>query len=880
MTAIIGTTVTHYRVLRELGSGGMGEVYVAEDLKLHRQIALKVLPAAVAADSERRERFEREAQAVAALNHPNIVTIHSVEQAGDVHFLTMELVEGKMLSAVLTHNGLPIDRILKLAIPLADAVSAAHQRGITHRDLKPANIMVATDGRLKVLDFGLAKLKDDESAALGLESAPTRALTGEGRIVGTVAYMSPEQAEGRSIDHRSDIFALGILLYEMATGERPFKGDTSVSVLSSILKDTPRSVTEINRSLPRDLARIIRRCLMKDLEQRYQSAKDLRNDLEELKQAIESGEIAAATTVPASRAPDSKGRTMLVAGTVVAIAALAGTLLWTRFGGQSGGRPQAPIEEVFTQLTAQKGLEVFPSLSPDGKWMVYSSDASGNEDIYLQSITGQTPIDLTKDSPSNDREPAFSPDGERIAFRSDREGGGIFVMGRTGEAVRRLTDAGYNPSWSPNGDEIAFATEDVTIEPENRGHVSMLWVVKVATGEQRQIAIEDGVQPNWSPHGYRIAFWAARGKHRQRDILTIPSGGGAPVLITDDAAVDWNPVWSPDGRYLYFSSARGGSVNLWRVRIDEQSGKTLAAPESITAPSRFAAHMSFAADGRRFVYTSIDSSRNVQRVEFDPAAETVAARPVWITSGTKIWDLADVSRDGQWLALTSHLPQEDVFIAQTDGTGLRQLTNDAAFDRAARWSPDGRRIAFYSNRGDSWDAWTINRDGSGLTQSTKGAEAHYPSFSPDGTRLAFTEFVRVNRVSILDARKPWDAQTPEVLPAFGAWRATAWSPDGRYLAGMRLASAGGGIVVYSLESRSYTQLTDFGTQPVWLNDQQRLLFSSGSKILILNRTSKKWRELISAPGETAFAFGLSPDNRAIYLLRGSTGADVWLATLK
>jgi Tol biopolymer transport system component len=880
MRALVGTTLNHYRIVRELGSGGMGEVYVAEDLKLHRQVALKVLPAEVAGDPDRRQRFEREARAVAALSRPNIVTIYSVEQAGDVHFLTMELVEGKPLSAVITHKGLPVERILKLAIPLADAVSAAHQRGITHRDLKPANIMVAADGALKVLDFGLAKLREDEPAAPGLESAPTRALTGEGRIVGTVAYMSPEQAEGLSIDHRSDIFSLGIVLYEMATGERPFKGDTSASVLSSILRDTPRSVTEINRSLPRDLVRIIKRCLMKDPEHRYQSAKDLRNDLEEVKQAIESGEIAAAMPAGGSRAADSRVRTVVVAATGLAGAALAGAFLWTRFGPESGGRTQPPIEAAFTQLTAQKGLELFPSLSPDGKWAVYSSDASGNEDIYLQSVTGRTQIDLTKDSPSNDREPAFSPDGEQIAFRSDREGGGIFVMGRTGEAVRRLTDAGYNPSWSPNGDEIVFAAEDVTIEPTDRGHVSTLWVVKVASGEKRQIAVDDGVQPNWSPHEYRIAFWAARGKHRQRDILTIPGGGGVPALVTDDAALDWNPVWSPDGRYLYFSSVRGGSMNLWRVRIDESSGKTLGPPEPLTAPSRFVAHLSFAADGRRFAYASVESSQNIQRVGFDPVAETVDPRPEWITSGTTRWVYPDVSRDGEWLALASTLPQEDVFVSQADGTGIRQLTNDAALDRMPRWSPDGKRIAFYSNRGGSWDAWTINRDGSGLEQLTKGAEAHYPIWSPDGTRLAFSEFVRVNRVSILDARKPWESQKAEVLPAFGAWVATAWSPDGLHLAGMRGPGPPGGIVIYSLESRSYTQLTDFGVRPVWLNDGQRLLFSAAGRVLILNRSSKKWRELLSAPGEDVRAFGLSPDNRAIYLTRGSTGADIWVATLK
>ena len=316
---MIDTILGHYRIVRQLGSGGMGEVYAAEDQKLHRVVALKILSAPFGPDDERRQRFEREAQAVAALNHPNIVTIYSVEQYGSTHFLTTEIVEGKPLSVSIPSGGLPLDRLLKLAIPLADAVSAAHHRGITHRDLKPANVMVGDDGRLKVLDFGLAKLKEEHSPAAATMIA-TQTLTGEGRIIGTVAYMSPEQAEGRPIDYRSDIFSLGIVLYEMATGERPFKGNTSVSVLSSILKDAPRNVTEINRTLPRDLARIVRRCLMKDPEDRYQSAKDIRNDLQELKQSLDSGELSAPQ--PAVRVAKSGAvlRPVIMAAAVIATA--------------------------------------------------------------------------------------------------------------------------------------------------------------------------------------------------------------------------------------------------------------------------------------------------------------------------------------------------------------------------------------------------------------------------------------------------------------------------------------------------------------------------------------------------------------------------------
>ena len=266
----------HDVILEPLGQGGMGEVFAAEDTRLHRKVAIKVLSTLMASDPERRQRFEREAHAIAALNHPNIVTIYAVEEADGVPFLVMELVEGKPLNDLIPAGGLPLDALLRIAVSISDAIAAAHLRGITHRDLKPGNIMVAPDGRVKVLDFGLAKVREAELDADDVTRMPTGDLTGEGRIIGTVAYMSPEQAEGKPVDPRSDIFSLGVMLHEMSSGERPFKGDTNVSVLSSILKDTPASITDLNPRLPMGLAKIIRRSLSKDPSRRYQTATDLR----------------------------------------------------------------------------------------------------------------------------------------------------------------------------------------------------------------------------------------------------------------------------------------------------------------------------------------------------------------------------------------------------------------------------------------------------------------------------------------------------------------------------------------------------------------------------------------------------------------------------
>jgi serine/threonine protein kinase/Flp pilus assembly protein TadD len=293
---MIGQTLSHFKILEKLGEGGMGAVYLAEDLELNRQVALKVLPAEMASDPERLSRFKREAKAVAALNHPNIVTIYSVEDSDQGRFISMELVKGRSLEEMIGPQGLPIGQFFKIAVPLADALSAAHQSGVTHRDLKPANIMVSEEGRVKVLDFGLAKLQTVDPSAADPD-LPTQALTQEGMVMGTVPYMSPEQVQSKPLDQRTDIFSLGIILYELATGQRPFRGDTSADLISSILRDSPRAVTQVKVDLPNHLGRIVSRCLEKEPARRYQTASELRGELEHLQEEIGKDKTDAGSSV-------------------------------------------------------------------------------------------------------------------------------------------------------------------------------------------------------------------------------------------------------------------------------------------------------------------------------------------------------------------------------------------------------------------------------------------------------------------------------------------------------------------------------------------------------------------------------------------------------
>jgi TolB-like protein/Tfp pilus assembly protein PilF len=347
----------HYRLLEKLGEGGMGVVWKALDTKLDREVALKILPEEMASDPERFGRFEREAKAVAALNHPNIVTVHSVEETEGSHFITMELVRGKSLTELIPKYGLHLGKFFELSVALADAIGAAHQRGITHRDLKPDNVMVDEDGRLKVLDFGLAKLREEARTTEASTQLPTATVTQEGKILGTVSYMSPEQAEGKATDNRSDIFSLGVMLYQMATGQRPFKGDTHISIISSIMKDTPASVTDIKASLPNHLGRIIRRCLAKDPKSRYQSTLDLRNELEELGREVATGET---TPVKQTAAPMPAIKSMVwLAGAALVVLLLA-VIAVQQWRGRRPAERQAETGDAISVAVLP-----FANMSPD-----------------------------------------------------------------------------------------------------------------------------------------------------------------------------------------------------------------------------------------------------------------------------------------------------------------------------------------------------------------------------------------------------------------------------------------------------------------------------------------------------------------------------------
>jgi Tol biopolymer transport system component len=674
--------------------------------------------------------------------------------------------------------------------------------------------------------------------------------------------------------------------------------------MSAILMKDPPDLSLTNQNISPGLERVVAHCLEKDPEQRFHSAHDLAFDLEALLGVSESGARPGAIPRAVSSARLPRAILPLAAAAAAIALVYGGARLagfrFVRAAAATGRSPSGPVPSahasaVFSQLTTQAGIENFPSISPDGKTFVYVSSASGNEDIYLQRVDGKNAINLTKDCLQDDTQPVFSPDGSLIAFRSERESGGIFVMGATGESVRRLTDFGFNPAWSPDGREIAVSTESI-LDPLSRRTTAALYAVNVATGAKRLVKKGDAVQPSWSPHGDRIAYWALPLGSGQRDIWTIPASGSSPgaeaVAVTSDAAVDWNPIWSPDGKFLYFSSDRNGTMNLWSVAIDEKSGRVLGNPEPMTVPSRWCGFLSISRDGRELLYSSRDETSGIRKVTLEPARERVTGEPVPILSGSLLVRDISPSPDGKWVAFTTRGAQENLFVISADGSHQRQLTNDSFKNRGPAWSPDGKRITFYSNRGGRYEIWSVNPDGSGLTQLTQisGPGVWFPLWSPDGTRLAFPDGTATYLFAL---GKPLGAEKPQPLPPFNdsgdAFLVTSWSPDGRALAGLVSRPDGTflpGVVIYWLESKRYKRLTDFGSRPTWLSDSRRIVCGDpvGGKLLLLDSVSGRTVPLLDVAFDSNPSLGKLGlplrDDRTIFFVTDHAEADIWRATLK
>ncbi len=865
-TSLTGARVGRYEIRSLIGSGGMGEVYLCHDATLDRPIALKFLPSQFTKQEAQVQRFEREARAASALNHPNIITIHEIGQDNGHHFIATEFVEGQTLRTRISAGPITTAEAVNIVRQIASGLAAAHSAGVVHRDIKPENVMLRPDGLVKLLDFGLAKPLPPTSTSTNLTSQSISLQTDPAALMGTLAYLSPEQVRGEKVDHRTDIFSLGVVFVELLTGSRPFKGDNATDICKSILESEPLLPDSV---APR-LSTIVKRMLAKPVGSRYQQAGDLISDIAEFER-------------PQKERPR---RMVYVVGAIVAILFVSLIGFWVQ---RSRSRPAsgAIFDSTAQKLTDFPGQELFPNLAPDGRSVIFSSRHEGTWDIYRQNIGERTFTNLTNTPSAFEQHPAFSPDGSSIAFRSNQDGGGIFVMASDGTNVKRLTSHGYNPSWSPDGSEVAIADDNVWDSEQRNTYpsASHLWAINVKTGQQRLVTDRDAVQPSWSPHGQRLAYWGEQ-KGGRRDIWTIAANGGEPMPVTDDEFIDWNPVWSREGDYLYFLSNRGGEMNLWRVSIDETTVRLLSSFEPATLPSNNAQQVNFARNADVVVYGQKISSENVWQIDFDASTGLVTGPASPLTQGLKRYANFSLSPDEQnFVYLTRGEPQQDLYVADLAGTLKQRLTDDAAQDVIPRWSPDGQWIAFISDRSGKYEIWKIRPNGSGLTQMTHepGKEVIAPVWAPDGKRLLYQ--IRNVNSFIVDATRPGNEQTAERLQGeapegFLPWE---WSPDGTQLIGWQppLQSQNRGVVVYSFASHKYRRLTNIGSNPAWLSDSRRALLREGPDLYLLDTVDGKFEKIFSIPRPNLIGTHLlSRDNRRIFFTNVSSEADIWILAMK
>jgi len=884
-----GMSLGPYEILSRIGEGGMGQVWRARDRRIGRDVAIKVIPEVVEGD-ELLLRFEQEARAAGALNHPGLVTIFDVGTMNGSPYIVMELLEGQTLRDALgadAATALPMRKAIDYAVQIASALAVAHDKGIFHRDLKPENIFITSEGRVKILDFGLAKLAQEVSDSGKHKTA--KHITSVGMAVGTPAYMSPEQVRAQPIDHRTDLFSFGAVLYEMLTGRPAFDYFSAVETMHAVLNVEPMPLSDLDSRIPATLEAIVVHCLEKNPRDRFQSARDLAFQLRTLpdSRGSETGKLPA---------PRPKLLPYRIAIAVLALLA-AGAVAFALWRGR--GAASSTSARTFKQLTFAEGVEMSPTLSSDGQTVAYVSSASGNRDIYMQRVDGRTATNLTRDTPEDDSEPALSPDGSRIAFRSERDGGGIFVMGVTGESVRRLTNFGYNPAWSPDGTRIAISTGRVGLQPYVRSETGALWIVDTRTEQSRAIVQagvggrdfgrdSDALQPSWSPSGKRIAFWGLSASYG-RDLWTVDPDAPQPkstvVSVTSDAALDWNPVWSPDGKYLYFGSNRDGTLNLWRVPMDEANGKATGPPEPLSLPAAISGNFAFSQQGD-LAYVSLARAYRLLAFPFENG-RTGAPRP--LLEGSQEILCFEPSPDGQSIAFTTTGAQEDLFLVNADGTHLRQLTNDAAKDRCPAWSPDSKTLYMYSDREESNHIWSIRADGGSLARVTARADLerigaanlYLPRASPDGRTLV-VESDTMDALVHLD--RPF-GQRLEPIVTTVPLESPRWSPDGKQLVGSLLsptAASRRGIAVYSFSARRGETITDYGVSPQWLPDGKHVVFFERDRIgmLDLERRGVTMTPFTPVPGVELDSLGIFPrlsaDGSTLYVRQTIEQGDLWL----
>lgn len=724
-----GTRLGDYEIVAAIGAGGMGQVYRASDRRLRRDVAIKVLPER---DAQTIARFKREARAAASLSHPNILEVYQFGFDDGVPYLVTELLEGETLRQLVGRGDLQWRRAVEIAIEISEGLAAAHAKGIVHRDLKPENVFVTGDGRVKILDFGLARL---EIVTTVSDSSSTAMLTTPGTVMGTLTYMSPEQLRGERADAASDLFALGSVLHEMIGGRPVFARSTSPETLSAILRDEPPDLKAIRPEIPAELAAIVTRCLDKEKGRRYHSAHDLAFDL---KRQIHEQPVA------------KRGRTVwpisVSLAIVAAIVASSSYLLIGRRERVQNTPPAPAASKRLTQLTSAKSVEQFPSWGPDGTSLVYSRETADLRKIFMKSVSDSNERQLTRGD-FDDIQPAWSPDGKTILFvRSQKpgvrvaqsdvfaeyDGGDIWTLDAVSGMERRVLRNASQPAWSVDGSRIAFAA------PWSGPH--RIWISDSRGHNTQQVTTDtseavEHISPKWSPDGTRIVFQHI--DRTQFDIRIVNLANKELMSLTSDATLDMNPLWTPSGRAVLFSSYRGGGINVWRIRLDA-AGKPAAPPEQLTTGAGQDIDLDLSRDGKRLAFATLRQNADLWRLAVSPEG-TARGEPEELVATTREDSRGAASADSNAVAFNSDRGGEMNIWVRTLEDGVdRQVTSGPGGDFQPDWSPDGSRIVFFSGRAGSIDIWEVTLATGALRRLTSGAASETHAFySPDGGRLAY-----------------------------------------------------------------------------------------------------------------------------------------------
>lgn len=725
-----GTRIGPYSIVAESGRGGMGIVYEAVDTRLDRTVALKFLYPYLLSNNEMKARFKREAQAAASLNHPNICHVYEIGETEEQIYISMAYIEGKNLDQRIAAGPLKLKQALDIATQTACGLRAAHAKSIVHRDIKPSNIMVGDDGHVTVMDFGLAQLSNGSTLTLG------------GAVLGTPSYMSPEQAGGQQTDRRTDIWSLGVVLYEMLAGRRPFTGEYEQAIIYEIVNEEPEPLTAVRTGIPMDLERLVQKALAKRVDERYASAAGVLVDLRVLSRRAENETIigyrskSSRTTAPTKSILQRRVPLFgaLAAGALLTAAAVATTWFWPATEQPADLLSQSKL----TRLTTGAGLTTTPALSSDGNLVAYACDR-GNEDnldIWMQQVSGGTAVRLTED-PAADHSPAFSPDGKTIAFQSDREGGGVYVIPTLGGKPRLVVRGGQRPRFSPDGRAITYYAG-----PPSSLQGTTVHVVSSDGGEPRALVsdFEVSAMPIWSPDSRHVLFWGNR-PGEPLDIWTVGTEGGSPVATGAAASLrdeGLNLVsldsWA-GGDFVVFSGIMKDSVNLWRLAVSPGSWSISRRPERLTlgADEREA---SVAPDGR-IVFTTSVRKINIWRLPLNVNDGLGARTMERLTDGATADYSPDVTLDGSRISFRSgRSGNVDAWIQDVRTRRQTPLTTNAPAESAPRLNHDGSQVAFSMVENGRRPIYAVSTD-SGLARKICAHCGPPHGWTADGGRIIY-----------------------------------------------------------------------------------------------------------------------------------------------